>query len=109
MLYVHKYSDTSPRDDECKRAQYDEHGDHGEHDTRGFVDTERRYRQLAWKRGSKYNATVYYENTMIQKTRVVLKKYDDSKNSINSNRTEYVTWLEKTNSIWKYTFFLHLI
>ena len=38
MLYVHKHRATSPRDDECRRAQYDEQGDHGEHDTRGSVD-----------------------------------------------------------------------
>ena len=35
ILYVHKHSDTSPRDDECGHAQYDDEGVHGQHDTRG--------------------------------------------------------------------------
>ena len=29
MLYVHNHRDTSPKDDECGCAQYDEHDDHG--------------------------------------------------------------------------------
>ena len=36
ILYVHKHEDTSPRDDECGRAQYAEQGVHEEHDTMGF-------------------------------------------------------------------------
>ena len=38
MLYVHKHRDTSPRDDECGRAQYDDEGVYEEHDTRGSAD-----------------------------------------------------------------------
>ena len=38
MLYVHKHRDTSPRDVECGRAQYDDEGVRAEHDTRGSVD-----------------------------------------------------------------------
>ena len=47
ILYVHKHRATSPRDDECGRAPYDEHecahvrthtdeGVHKAHDTMGF-------------------------------------------------------------------------
>ena len=38
MLNVHKPRDTSPRDDECRRAQYDEQGVHRENDTKVSTD-----------------------------------------------------------------------
>ena len=38
MLYVHKHMNTSPRDDNCGRSQYDEHDDHGELDIKGSAD-----------------------------------------------------------------------
>ena len=36
ILYVHKHRDTSSRDDECGRSQYDELGVYEEHDTMEF-------------------------------------------------------------------------
>ena len=38
MLCVHKHRDTSLRDDKCGCTQYDDEGDHGEHDTKGSTD-----------------------------------------------------------------------
>ena len=38
MFYVHKHRATSPRDDECGHAQYDDDGIHEVHDTKGSAD-----------------------------------------------------------------------
>ena len=35
---MHEHRDTFPGDDECRCAQYDDEGVHGEHDTRGSTD-----------------------------------------------------------------------
>ena len=37
-VVCYKHRNTFPREDECRRAQYDEYGDHGEHDAKGSVD-----------------------------------------------------------------------